>query len=237
MTDLRELEGAGEFACICADPAWHHKSYSVKGQARSPSSHYKTMSLEEICDLPVAQVAGKNCHLFLWTTQPHLEQSFSVLRAWGFKYSSVFQFWVKLNPRRADTIWMELRDFHIGMGFTSRKNVEILLLGRRGQPRRLRKDIPDLLIAARRQHSRKPDLGYQRMEAYCVGPRLDMFARESRPGWTGWGFEAQKFDQPKPLVVTPFVHPEPAPMGPMPDTPIFDGPLQIPPFLPRRAAK
>lgn len=84
--------------------------------------------------------------------------------------------------------------FHVGMGYTSRKNSELLLLGRRGNPKRLSKAVRELMIAARREHSRKPDETFTRIEAYCDGPRLEMFARESRPGWIGWGFEAKKFD-------------------------------------------
>jgi N6-adenosine-specific RNA methylase IME4 len=196
LIDLRQVEGAGTFRAVSADAPWHHSSYSIKGQGRSPSRHYPTMPLKDICALPVADVVGKDCHLFMWTTQPHLQQSFQVIEAWGFKYSSVFAFWIKLSPKKADVMWMQPSDFPMGMGFTTRKNVELLLLGRRGSPKRLVKNMPDLIFAARREHSRKPDLAYQRIEQYCVGPRLDLFPRESRPGWVPWGNEADKFDLP-----------------------------------------
>lgn len=186
----------GPFACILADPAWHHASRSPKGQTRrSPSHHYKTMPLAEICALPVREVAAKDCHLFLWTTWPHLPQALQVMQAWGFKYSSCFLTWVKLNPTKGDVIWFDASDFHVGMGYTSRKNTEILLLGRRGNPKRLSKSVRELMIAARREHSRKPDETHARIEAYCAGPRLEMFARESRAGWATWGNEATKFDR------------------------------------------
>lgn len=88
-TDLPEIEGG--FSCVLADPAWHHKSRSPKGQtSRSPSHHYPTMSLAEIKALPVAKIAAKNAHLFLWTTWPHLPQALEVMTAWGFAYSSGF---------------------------------------------------------------------------------------------------------------------------------------------------
>lgn len=182
------------YGVIYADPAWHHVSYSTKGQARSPSRHYDTMSLEEIMALPVKEIAAKDCHLMMWTTQPHLEQSFAILKAWGFRYSSVFQFWLKLNPRAADEMFLERSHFHRGMGFTTRKNVEPLLLGRRGSPKRLVKDVPDFIIAARRQHSRKPDAMIPTLERYAPGPRIELFSRESRPGWDAWGNQAGKFD-------------------------------------------
>lgn len=188
----------GPFACVLADPPWHHASRSPKGQTRrSPSHHYATMSLAEIQALPVKGVTAKDCHLFLWTTWPHLEQAFSVIRAWGFTYSTGFLTWVKLNPSKGDVIFMTERDFHVGMGYTSRKNTEILLLGRKGHPKRNSKAIRELMLAARRQHSRKPDESIVRVEAYCDGPRLELFARESRPGWTSWGLEQAKFDEPR----------------------------------------
>lgn len=187
---------AGPFSCILADPPWHHASRSAKGQTRrSPSHHYPTMSLAQICAMPVRDVAGKNCHLFLWTTWPHLPQALQVMKAWGFTYSSAFLTWVKLNPSKGDVIWFDMSDFHVGMGYTSRKNTEILLLGRRGAPKRLSKSVRELMIAARREHSRKPDETHARIEAYCEGPRLELFARESRAGWATWGNQSTKFDR------------------------------------------
>lgn len=186
----------GPFKCIAADPAWLHVSRSPKGQTRrSPSHHYATMTLAEIKALPVREVAAKDCHLFLWTTWPHLQQALEVITAWGFTYSSGFLTWVKLNPRSADEMFLQVSHFHVGMGYTSRKNSEILLLGRRGNPKRLSRSVRELLIAARREHSRKPDQAYERIEAYCDGPRLEMFGRQSREGWTVWGLEAAKFDR------------------------------------------
>jgi N6-adenosine-specific RNA methylase IME4 len=69
-------------------------------------------------------------------------------------------------------------------------------LGRRGRPERLAKDVFEIILAPRREHSRKPDEVYRRIERYCAGPRLELFARESRPGWTAWGNETTRFDAP-----------------------------------------
>jgi N6-adenosine-specific RNA methylase IME4 len=150
------------------------------------------MTIEDIKAMPIADLAAKDCWLILWTTQPHAELAFEVMRAWGFKYSSMFQFWVKLNPRAASAIWLTLQDFFRGMGFTTRKNVEFMILARRGKPKRLDKSIPDLIIAARRQHSRKPDSVPLDIERFCAGPRLELFARESRAGWDSYGNEVDK---------------------------------------------
>ena len=184
----------GGWPCILADPPWHHASRSANGQTgRSPSHHYATMSLSEICALPVGDVSAKSAHLFLWTTWPHLRQAFAVMDAWGYAYSSGFLTWVKLNPRAASALFLTESDLHVGMGYTSRKNSELLLLGRRGSPKRLCRGVREIVLAARRQHSRKPDQARARVEDYCPGPRLELFAREAAPGWTAWGDQLDRF--------------------------------------------
>ena len=182
------------FSVIYADPPWHHKSRSAKGQTRrSPSHHYRTMSLKELRALPVARVAAKNAHLFFWTTGPHLQHAFAIMEAWGFRYSALGFTWVKLNPREADALFLTEHSFHVGMGYTTRKNVEICLLGRRGAPKRMSKSVRELIIAARREHSRKPDEALRRIERYATGPYLELFGREQRDGWTVLGNEPDKF--------------------------------------------
>lgn len=203
MIDLRTTPQAGRYGCVAADPAWHHASRSPKGQtSRSPSHHYRTMRLPEICALPVADVVARDCHLFLWTTGPHLQQAFSVITAWGFRYSSLAFVWVKRKKNAGDVdtygarpLFMDLRDLNFGPGYTTRQNVELVLLGRRGSPKRLARDIFQVIVAPRREHSRKPDEFFPRVERYCHGPRLEMFPRQSREGWDSWGDESTKFDR------------------------------------------
>lgn len=183
---------SGPFQTIAADPPWAFKAFSDKGLDRSAERHYDTMKLPAIKALPVGDVAAKDCHLFLWTTGPHMPQALEVMKAWGFKYSGIGFVWIKLN-KGAPAFWLNERDFFTGMGYTTRKNAEICLLGRRGSPKRLRKDIHELIIAPRREHSRKPDAFHERVEQYAPGPFLEMFAREQRPNWTAWGNETFKF--------------------------------------------
>lgn len=193
MTPLPAVDGG--FPCILADPPWLHAMRTPKGvTSRHASAHYPVMDIASIRAMPVRQLAARDAHLFLWTTWPHLEQALSVIHAWGFTYSSDFLIWVKLNPSKAGAIWFDQGDFHVGTGYTSRKNTEVLLLGRRGAPKRLSRNTRELLIAARRQHSRKPDETYPRIEGYCPGPRLELFGRQQRPGWTVWGNEVGKFE-------------------------------------------
>lgn len=155
------------------------------------------MSLAEIMALPVREIAARDCHLFLWTTGPHLQQAFKVIDAWGFRYSSLAFVWVK-RRRQADNdhdgmLFMDRRDLFTGMGYTTRQNVEIVLLGRRGSPPRLARDVHQVITAPRQEHSRKPTEAHARIERYCAGPRLEMFARAPREGWTAWGNETTKF--------------------------------------------
>lgn len=155
------------------------------------------MSIQDIASLPVSEVASDNCHLFLWVTGPVLEQAFEVIRAWGFRYSGVAFTWVKLKKSH-DKDQLRLLptadgDFHVGLGFTTRKNAEFCLLARRGNAKREAKNIRELIVSPRREHSRKPDETYDRIERYAAGPYLDIFGRQQRPGWSVVGDEAEKF--------------------------------------------
>jgi N6-adenosine-specific RNA methylase IME4 len=156
------------------------------------------MSIEDICALPVGDLAAPDTFLFLWATGPHLRQAFDVLDAWGFAYSGVAFTWAKLTPshNRGQLSLLPLDDsfLHVGCGYTTRKNSELCLLGRRGSPKRLAADVREMILAPVRQHSRKPIEFYNRVERFCAGPRLELFSRQSRPGWTSWGAEAGKFD-------------------------------------------
>jgi len=192
---------AGPFGVIHADPPWRYHAFSTKGEKRSAKRHYPVMTLDDICALPVRDAAAKDCHLFLWTTGPNLFQSQRVIGDWGFRFSAMAFVWIKLRPG-ADRLFLvpsralsgKGGDFHIGMGHTTRKNAEFCLLGRRGSPKRISKGIFELIFAPVREHSRKPDEIYERIEAYAGGPYLDLFSRQTRPGWTAWGDEAGKFD-------------------------------------------
>lgn len=184
----------GGFRCICSDPPWNFTVRSDKGVGRGAVKHYATMTLDDIKNLDVAAVAADDSWLFLWTTGTHMPQAFEVMAAWGFEYSGMGFVWVKLNPTAPTEIFHE-KSFHVGMGYTTRKNAEFCLIGRRGKPKRLRMDIRELVIARRQEHSRKPSQVRERIEQFCDGPRLEMFSRESFDGWTSWGLEKGKFDE------------------------------------------
>jgi N6-adenosine-specific RNA methylase IME4 len=174
------------FSTVLADPAWKFVTYSERGQGRSASRHYKVMTFEEIASLPVHDVAASDAWLFLWVPGPHLPFGLQLIERWGFRYSGFGFVWAKQNPSGVG--------WHMGNGFTTRKNAELCLLGRRGKPRRNSKGVRELIVSPRRKHSQKPDEQYARIEHFCSGPYLELFARQRRPGWIAWGDELDKFE-------------------------------------------
>ena len=143
------------------------------------------MSLAEIKALPVADWAADNCVLLLWTTDPLLPTALEVIRSWGFIYKTVGFYWVKLNKAASTSMYND-RSFFTGLGFWTRANPEPCLLATRGHPRRRSLGVKKLIVSPRREHSRKPDEAYARIEALCEGPYLEMFARSKQPGWDAW---------------------------------------------------
>jgi len=183
----------GYYAVAVADPPWHFAVRSKRGEGRSAVRHYPVMGLENLTALPVSNLMLPTAWLFLWVPGPHLMQAGALIEAWGFQYSGVGFVWVKTNPK-SPTLFYDQRSFHVGLGFTTRKNTELCLLARRGRPQRARKDVRELIIAPRREHSRKPDEFYERVRAFARGPYLELFAREVRPGFECWGNEVDRFN-------------------------------------------
>ena len=187
---MEKLIASGKkYGVIYADPPWTFKTRSDKGKAKSPEQHYRCMTIEDICALPVEQLAAHDCALFIWATWPTIFKAESVINAWGFTYSGLAWEWLKHNPKTGK--------YAFGCGYGTRKNLEPLLLARRGQPKLLNRSIRDHLHAPRREHSRKPDESRTRVEQMFAGPYLELFARESAPGWDVWGNETTKFNAPQ----------------------------------------
>ncbi len=180
-----------KYKAIYADPPWYFRNFSAKGTGRAPISHYDVLTLEELKALPVADYADKNCALFLWVTDPMLPEGIELMRAWGFKFKTIAFHWVKLNKNAASKK-VEDDPFFTGLGYWTRANPELCLLGTRGSPRRISKDVRRLLVSERREHSRKPDEIYDRIERLVDGPYLELFARKRRKGWDASGKELKK---------------------------------------------
>jgi N6-adenosine-specific RNA methylase IME4 len=173
---------------VLADPAWTFRTRSDKGRGRSPDGmgHYATMSLDEIKQMPVSDICLPDCALFLWATYPNLFDAREVLEAWGFRYSTVAFTWAKSGKSN---------NWPIGLGYWTRANPEICLLGLRGSPRRVARDVPNLIVAPRQEHSRKPIEIRDRIDR-LLGPdipKIELFARPPMPrpaqrgAWKFWG--------------------------------------------------
>ncbi len=185
---------ADDYGVIYADPPWTFATYSAKGKGRSAEAHYPCMSFEDLRKVPVADWAARDSILLLWVTDPLLPKGLELIEAWGFTYKTVGFYWAKLKKSASPMCFSEA-DFFTGMGFWTRANVEQCLLATRGHPKRLAKDVRRLVIAPRREHSRKPEDAYTLIERLAAGPYLELFARERRAGWDAWGDEAGLFDR------------------------------------------
>ena len=184
----------GPFGCIYADPPWQFTSRGKKGEnlvvpARGEQP-YSTMSLDELKSLDIERVAARDSVLIMWIIDSHLEHALALGRAWGFTYKTKGFTWRKLTKDGSKT--------KIGMGFWLRGETERCLLFTRGSPKRLDAGVREIIDAPVREHSRKPDEAYERIERLVAGPYLELFSRTDRPGWTAWGNETGKFAEKAP---------------------------------------
>ena len=171
-----------KYNIIYADPPWTYRVYSSKGNGRSAASHYPVMELEAIKALPVEQLAEKDCTLFLWVTFPNLRESFEVIESWGFTFKTVAFVWIKRNRKSDSLFW--------GMGYWTRANAEICLLAVKGKPKRKNAGIHQLILSPVEQHSKKPDIVRDKIVSLTGDvPRIELFARQTTPGWDVWGNE------------------------------------------------
>lgn len=185
---------AGRYAAILADPPWRFSNRTGKvGPEHRRLRRYGTMSLEEICALPVARLALAQSHLYVWCPNALLREGLVVLEAWGFTY-------------KTNVVWLKVRKDGgpdgRGVGFYFRNVTELLLLGVRGKLRTLppgRRQV-NVLISRKEEHSRKPRLVYDLIQRCSSGPYLELFARSRLAGWTQWGDEVDSYEQDRPRV-------------------------------------
>lgn len=169
-----------KYNVIYADPPWRYQQKNLQGTAEK---HYSTMSIDELCALPVEQIADKDCILFLWATFPMLAEALQLIKAWGFKYKTVAFVWLKKNKKSPTWFY--------GMGFWTRSNAEICLLAKRGKPKRKSAGVHQFIISPIEEHSKKPDETRDRIvELMGDVLRIELFARQKTPGWDVWGNEA-----------------------------------------------
>lgn len=171
-----------KYKIIYADPPWQYRVYSKKGQGRSAENHYHTMNIKDIMALPVDKIADKDCILFLWITFPCLKEGIEVMERWGFKYKTCGFNWVKRNKKK--------NTYFMGLGFWTRSNSEVCLIGTKGQPKRVSKSVSQICDARIMEHSRKPAEIRERIVELCGElPRIELFARDKVKGWDSLGDE------------------------------------------------
>jgi N6-adenosine-specific RNA methylase IME4 len=166
------------------------------GPSRNPARHYRTLSIKEIAALPVGSLAHTSgCRIFLWLPMPHLHRMNALLNAWRFRYCSALP-WLKTWPREADSLFLMPDCFASGTGYEIRNTAELLIIAKCGRPQKLGNEkFPGHIIAARRQHSRKPDIVRDEIARLYDGPRCELFARSSHPAFDAWGDQAGLFDE------------------------------------------
>ena len=159
----------GHFGCVYADPPWQYGNQATRA---STDNHYSTMTIGELCNMPVSELVADDAHLHLWTTNSFIREAFQLIDAWGFEYRSMFV-WVK--PQ-------------MGIGNYWRVSHEIMLLGIRGNAKRFNdKSLKSWVEASRTKHSAKPEAVRGMIEKASGGPYLELFGRSEVPGWTVFG--------------------------------------------------
>lgn len=190
--------GTNQFRTVLADPPWRFQNRTGKmAPEHKRLSRYGTMPLEEIMELPVAQIVQDKAHLYLWVPNALISEGLEVMHRWGFTY-------------KTNIVWYKIRKDGgpdgRGVGFYFRNVTELILFGTRGtnnrtlEPGRTQTNV---IVSRKREHSRKPDEQYDLVERCSPGPYLEMFARHHRPGWTQWGNQAPTIENiesmPKPI--------------------------------------
>lgn len=171
-----------QYGIILADPPWSYSDKASSGQ-RGAEFKYEVMTDKQILALQLDAIAADDCVLFLWATPPRMPLALAAMRNWGFEYKTIAFTWIKRTKNDK---------LHWGMGNWTRANPEHVLLGVRGNPKRVDKGIHSVVEAKVREHSRKPD-EVRDLIVRLMGdvPRVELFAREKVEGWDSWGLEVE----------------------------------------------
>lgn len=179
MTDIYNTNK--KYNIIYADPPWSYKDKKCNGNCES---HYETMNIKDICNLPIKNIADKDCVLFLWVTYPMLNEGLKLIEEWGFKYKTIGFQWIKQNKSG--------KGFFFGLGRWTRGNSECCLIAVKGKPKRISNSVSQLVFSPLQEHSKKPDIVREKiLELIGDKPRIELFARQSVEGWDCWGNEVE----------------------------------------------
>tara|TARA_R110002020_G_C16039928_1_gene753617 strand:+ start:293 stop:823 length:531 start_codon:yes stop_codon:yes gene_type:complete len=169
-----------KYNIIYADPPWSYKDKALAGN-RGACCKYPVMSIEDIKNLPVKDIADDNCILFMWVTFPKLNECFDIIKSWGFDYKTVAFTWVK-KYRNGDNF--------MGMGRWTRANAEVCLLATKGKPKRISASVRQVVETVPEKHSQKPNIIRDKIIELCGDlPKIELFARIKSDNWDVWGNE------------------------------------------------
>lgn len=172
-----------KYNVIYADPPWSYRAWNAKDGHKSASAHYNCMKKEEIQQMgdTIKNISAEDCVLFLWVTMPNLIEGLELIEKWGFKYKTCGFTWIKTYASGRPVV---------GLGYWTRANAEICLIGIKGKPKRVSKSVSQVIIEKPREHSRKPDCVRDRIvELMGDIPRIELFARQYAEGWDCCGNE------------------------------------------------
>ena len=188
-----------KYNIIYTDPPWKYNDKRTGAGKKNPNGaggaakHYACMTVDEIKALPVRSLADENCMLFMWVTFPLLREGLEVISAWGFQYRTLAFSWIKTNKRQnlKQATWFPTDpDFYFGIGYYTKSNCELCLLGVKGKPFKVSDSVSSVIIAPIGRHSEKPAEARKRIVHLCGDiPRVELFARKQAPGWDVWGNE------------------------------------------------
>ena len=179
-----------KYSVIYADPPWSYKDKAL--QRGGAERHYRTMSIDDLKQMPVPSLCADDCILFMWATFPKLQEGLDLISAWGFEFKTCAFVWIKTNKKTvtAQTSFLPSDSFDSfwGMGRWTRSNAEICLLATKGEPKRINADVHQVIYSPIDKHSKKPAETRDRI-IRLVGdlPRLEMFARSAPIGWDVFG--------------------------------------------------
>ena len=184
-----------KYNIIYADPPWQFSSPKFqdggRGFGNRVEDRYPTLSHTELSALPLESISKKDCILFMWAIDSHLEKALEVMKNWGFRYSTIGFVWVKKTNKN---------NYCYNYGTYTLKSTEICLIGIKGKLKNIKKsnNVKSLVFAERTIHSKKPEDVRKRIEDLCLDlPRIELFAREKKDGWDSWGNEIKEETQRK----------------------------------------
>ena len=211
IDNLKDMINVKKYDIIYADLPWSYKD-KKNNDPRMGGITYDVMNLDDIKAMGdiIKKISAKDCSLFLWVTMPMLQEGLEVIKAWGFEYKTCAFTWVKLRPkalvggsygteqgREENILKIQISDIYSGLGHWTNGNAELCLFAKKGHPKRLVKNIKQIVVAPRSRHSEKPIEVRNRIEKLLEGEytsknKLELFCRGTGGDtWDIWGNESE----------------------------------------------